>query len=172
MAHDKTPERNNLIFFYTVLSVVTLIALGFVFTSYFNIETERVVTINVRERPAADRERLHREQRDELQKGPVPIDRAMDMLARQGRAPLVQPVPSRDMAALEGWNAAHVRARVPAALLPGDAPADDEADAEGPEGEAEGEADEGDEVAPEGAAGDTSPSPEAADAPTDEASQE
>lgn len=176
MAHDKTPERNNLIFFYTVLSVLTLILLGFVFTSYFNIETERVVTEHVRARPALDLKRAEREQEEALRTGPVPIDRAMQMLAREGRAPAVQPAPSDDLAPLEGWNEAVVPPRVPAALVPtegeGVSPAEDED--EGEEAEAEGgEAGEGqEEVAPEGAMGDTSPSPQVADAPTEEVSEE
>jgi hypothetical protein len=168
MGHDKTPERNRLIFFYTVLSVVTLAALGFVFDSYFVIETERLVTKNVRELPATERVELATEQRERLTSGPVPIDRAMQMLARDGRAPAVRPEPSRDLAPLEGWNAGRIKPRIPAALVPGDLDGDGEAEKE-PSAEGEEPASE---VAPEGAMGDTAPSPETPDAPTEEATEE
>jgi hypothetical protein len=157
MAHDKTPERNSLIFFYTVLSVVTLIALGFMFQSYFSLETERVVTRHVRQAPAVERQKLEAEQRDRLARGPVSIDQAMQQVARNRQQPGIEPAASRDLAPLEGWNQARVFAPVPAAFIPRGVP--EPAAAEGAEDEGADVEEAPIEVAPEGATGDTAASP-------------
>lgn len=154
MGHDKTPERNNLIFFYTMLSVVTLIALGFVFKSYFVTETEQELAKQVWTQPTTERDKVKAAQLEELHSGPVPIEQAMKELAEQGRdgVPVVKPEPSQDVGALDGWNQLHDKPEIPAPLMPGAAP-----EAAGPDAGVAPAPDSG--VAPTGSTGDTTPSP-------------
>ncbi|MFW6067127.1 MAG: hypothetical protein ACOC97_02230 [Myxococcota bacterium] len=157
MGHDKTPERNNIIFFYTILSVATLIVLGFIFESYFTSLTEREMETKVLSQPADELGRVRSEQLEALRTGPVPIDQAMRTVAAQGRVGSIAPEPSDDLAALEGWNEARLRPAVPGALRQEDG---------GEEGSDAGVADTGDGgVASEGNTGDTSPSTSGADGP-------
>lgn len=173
MAHDKTPERNNLIFFYTLLTVATLGVLSFVFDSYFSAQSDDVFRHKVREQPALEVAEVKEAHRKELSSGPVPIERAMQQMAGQGRPSLVEPEPSDERAPLEGWGENRLPHTVPPALVPA-VPESEDAEDEASEGDetegeatedgaAAGDADEG--VAPEGNTSDTSPSTEADDAP-------
>lgn len=126
MGHDKTPERNNLIFFYTMLSVATLVALAFIFNSYFVALSEGEVNDKLSQ-PADELEQVRSSQLEDLRSGPVPVDRAMKVVAGRERAPAVTPAPSGDLGALEGWNQARLKPVVPPALLEA-APADGGAD--------------------------------------------
>lgn len=158
MAHDKTPERNNLIFFYSLLTLLTLGVLSFVFESYFSAETDEVFRHKVYEQPADELAKVEAAQLEDLSSGPVPIEQAMQQVARRGRPSLVEPSPSDERAPLEGWNENRLPVAVPPALLQA------VPEGEEPEGGPEAAAADGG-VAPEGNTSDTSPSTEAEDAP-------
>lgn len=115
MAHDKTPERNNLILFYGVLSVVTLVSLGFVLRSYFTTQSEREESLQIAKTPIAKRDAIKAAQLKQLESGPVPIEQAMQELAAHGRdgIPLIKPEPSNNTGALEGWANLRLKPVVP-----------------------------------------------------------
>jgi hypothetical protein len=104
---DDTPPRNRLIFGYTIVVVFALIGLKFVFDSYLDVSR----TAKRREQIATSRANVilaeyRRAQRERLESGPMPIDRAMHELARRGRNAFAQirPEASGDRAPLQGWQ--------------------------------------------------------------------
>jgi hypothetical protein len=104
---DDTPPRNRVIFGYTVLTVVTLIALKFVFDSYLDVSR----TATRREHIADSRAsralaEYRRRERERLESGSMPVERAMRELGRRGRLafPLIRPTESTDRAARVGWQ--------------------------------------------------------------------
>ena len=103
MAHDKSPERSNLILFYTILSVSTLVALAFVFQSYFTATFEQEMYEKVESKPNAELHRIEAKARKQLDTGPMPIERAKRELVERGRPASIAPEPSDDLAALQGW---------------------------------------------------------------------
>jgi hypothetical protein len=106
MAHDKTPERGNLIIFYTGLSVVVLIALAFAFKSYFSIQVGKERSEKILTQPAEQLRKVEAEHRKELRNAPLPIDRAVRHVAKRDRSQLqvIEPEESGDTAPLEGWS--------------------------------------------------------------------
>jgi hypothetical protein len=177
MAHDKTPERGNLIIFYTALSIVTLFVLAFVFKSYFNIETTRELTTKVLAAPTTELTQLESRQREELTTGPMPIDRAMKRLARTSDRALlgtVEPEPSSDTAALEGWSFARSAPPVADELPPvgeaTDAGTGEATGAAGTDGGAMGAGEGAGSANEPGAAGTAGEAPEGAEAAAESAS--
>lgn len=108
MATDQSPPRLRLIIAIAVGTVVTLVSLKFVFTSYFT---------DIMEEAAASKlvspdevMALHASEAAKLNNSPaVPIDQAMQQLAAQGRmgSTLITPQPSDDVAPLTGWAHLH-----------------------------------------------------------------
>lgn len=114
---DDTPPRNRVIFAYTVMSVIALIALGFLFDSYMDISRGAFRRVNIeRSRTSQILEDYRDGQRAALERGRMPITRAISELARQDRRafPLIRPTASDDQGPLEGWNQLPRRAAVPA----------------------------------------------------------
>lgn len=108
MAYDKQEPRTNLIVGFTAISVVVLVALDFVFRSYFHWMLEADLAAKQARGGAPQLVELRaREQRD-LQAGSVPIERAVDAYAERGRAanPALAPQASADNGALTGWTKA------------------------------------------------------------------
>ncbi|GAB4198008.1 MAG: hypothetical protein OHK0013_06690 [Sandaracinaceae bacterium] len=104
---DDTPPRNGVIFFYTVLVVLTLICLKFVMDSFLDSSRRAIRAQHLERSRANELLAEHRErEREALGSGEMPIDRAMRELAQRGRGafPQVRPFPSTDRGALEGWN--------------------------------------------------------------------
>ena len=107
MATDKTEPRVGLIFKVGLFCIVLLMAVHASLTSYFNFalqgEEQRkfgdikpLALINLR---AAEKDRLNG--------GSMPIDKAMDQVAREGRKnaeAAIAPAQSKDVAPLSGWS--------------------------------------------------------------------
>jgi hypothetical protein len=104
---DDTPPRNRVIFAYTVMSVIALVALGFLFDSYMDISRRESRRLNVEGSWTSEALATYREeQRAALERGRTPIDRAIADLARQDRRafPLIRPTTSEDQGPLVGWS--------------------------------------------------------------------
>jgi hypothetical protein len=104
---DDTPPRNGVIFFYTVLAVLTLIGLKFVMDSFLDTTRRAVRAQHLEESVASEALAQHREASQEaLRSGDMPIDQAMQQLAERGRGafPQIRPFASADQGAREGWN--------------------------------------------------------------------
>ena len=106
MATDQSPPRNRVILWVTIFTVLALVALKFVFDSYFLKSMEREVAYKVLESPTAEKEEMLKEQHELLKNGTVAIDQAVEMIARKGRGSfeVIQPSASSDKAAKQGWN--------------------------------------------------------------------
>jgi hypothetical protein len=104
---DDTPPRNRVIFTYTILAVMTLFGLKYVFDSYMDVSRRGIRLEHVTESRASQTLEEYREaQHGQLARGPMPIERAIAELGRQDRRafPLIRPTASDDRAALEGWT--------------------------------------------------------------------
>jgi len=106
MATDQTEPRNNLILIYTVLTAVALLILGPLFLAYFKDYVEEQIQKVVLSQPADQYEETRSKALADLQNGRMPIDQAVQAIARQGRdaSPLIEPSQSDDVAAVEGWG--------------------------------------------------------------------
>ncbi|MEZ4261599.1 MAG: hypothetical protein R3B36_21150 [Polyangiaceae bacterium] len=106
MANDNTPPRIRLIVTVTVITVVTLIALKFVFDSYFAYMSDQATHEKLAE-PIA-RRNLAEIEKKHLTGSPLPIEAAMAKLARGARTDAelsdVEPKPSDDNGPLIGWS--------------------------------------------------------------------
>lgn len=107
MATDKTEPRVGLIFKIGLFCTVLLMAVHAALTSYFNFalqgeelrkygEIKPVALLNLR---AAEKDRLNG--------GAMPIDKAMEQVSHEGRKnaeAAIAPVQSKDVAPLSGWS--------------------------------------------------------------------
>jgi hypothetical protein len=104
MATDKSEPRIGLIFKVGALAIVTLIATHAALVTYFDrmARGEELRKIGSARPEALMSVRADEKQR--LSSGPMPIDKAMDML-KQGRAisPDIMPSASPDTAPMQGW---------------------------------------------------------------------
>ncbi len=118
MAHDTTPPRNKMILVFTLLSPAFLIALVPLFHDYFLDMTEGEVAARVAAAPPTIRDAIFAAQRQHLETGPMPIERAMREMASRGRdaSPVIAPTPSDDTAAVSGWGPMEDAAAVAAAV--------------------------------------------------------
>ena len=108
MGHDTTPERSDLVAFFTVLTVFFIVTVTGGVWAIYKVRTaeERAAKRNVSAVEAAQAELA--KARTALENGPVPIEQAMAQVARQGRraAPALAVVPGEfDRGPLEGWAA-------------------------------------------------------------------
>nr|MDQ3032913.1 hypothetical protein [Myxococcota bacterium] len=104
---DDTPPRNRVIMTYTVLAVITLVGLSFVFDSYIDVSRRGVRREHLAESQAGlVLEAYREEQYERLARGPMPIERAMEELVRRDRRalPLIRPTASDDQGPLQGWT--------------------------------------------------------------------
>jgi hypothetical protein len=104
---DDSQPRNGLIFFYTVLVVVSLVCLKFIMDSFLDSSRQTIRAQHLERSRSSQLLEEHREEATRaLTEGEMPIARAMQELAQRGRGafPQVRPFPSTDRGALEGWN--------------------------------------------------------------------
>ncbi len=106
MPHEDTPPRTQVILLFTLMSAVTLVVLQPLFVSYFETTRAEQERAKVREVPAGGYDEYREEQHRRLRSGPMPIGKAIEELAREGREgpELVRPEPSEDPAPAEGWG--------------------------------------------------------------------
>ncbi len=107
MPHDTTPERSDLVAFFTVLTVFFLVTVtGGVWALYkVRASQERHAK---QDTGAVERASQHLEsQRGALRSAPLPIERAMVLIAQKGRAasPLLAPTGDFERDPLLGWSA-------------------------------------------------------------------
>lgn len=124
MATDHTPPRSQLIVLYGVLSMLVLFALKFVLDGYFTRLSDEQFSAKILTEPARELNALRKEQTRELQRGSMPINRAMRLFLRDGRhgIGLVAPQPSSDPRPLTGWNH-YANKKLPPAVIPLPTPA-------------------------------------------------
>ncbi len=109
MGHDTTPERSDLVAFFTVLVVFFLVTVTGGVWALYKVRTaqERAAKRDVSAVEAARRELA--KAWTTLENGPLPIERAVALVARQGRraaAALAVQAGEFDRGPLEGWAAA------------------------------------------------------------------
>jgi hypothetical protein len=132
--YDDSPPRNGIIFFYTVLAVFMLIGVKFLLDSYFasmmNAEMYEKIYSRGMEQVAAVREK----EAQQLQKGNVPIEQAIRLIAQRGRgaSPLITPEGSPVAPEISGWsqmkrNLPEAPKAVPAPVQPAEQPGAPEA---------------------------------------------
>ena len=101
MATDETPPRHALILGIAFASVATLGTLKFIFDSYYTHVMEAEVAAKAMPPVELQAARLADQQR--LSTGPMPIDKAMQDLAK-ARGNVIAPEQSTDDAPLVGWS--------------------------------------------------------------------
>lgn len=103
---DDSPPQNALIFFYTVLVVLALVGLKFVFDGFLDSSRRSVRAERIEESVASERLAAHREEARERLSGEHSIDETISSLAERGRGafPQIRPYPSEDRGAREGWS--------------------------------------------------------------------
>jgi hypothetical protein len=107
MATDKSEPRIGLIVSIGVIAIVTLGAVRTVLVSYFDhvALAEEYRKVGSLKPEALVNMRADEKQR--LQSGAMPIDKAMQMLSTKGRmgaSPDIMPSASKDTAPLQGWS--------------------------------------------------------------------
>ena|ERR1700722_16015260 len=115
MASDKSDPRVGLILQVGVLAIVTLAVTHVVLSAYFDRMERAEVQRKVGSPEALMSLRTDEKQR--LNTGAMPIDKAMQMLIAKGRmnaSPDIMPSASRDLAPLQGWT--KLPGQVPAAM--------------------------------------------------------
>ena len=103
---DDAPPQNGLIFFYTVLTVLSLIGLKFAMDSFLDSSRRAVQGAHIEDSVGSRHlEERREEAREALSSGTMPIDQAITQLAERGRGafPQVRPSASEDRGAREGW---------------------------------------------------------------------
>jgi hypothetical protein len=108
MATDQSPPRLNIIIGIAFVTVVVLVALKFVFGSYFTSVIEEAEASKFV--PPSEITALHVDEAAKLNNSPaVPIDQAIQQLAAQGRlgSTAITPQPSDDVGPLTGWSHLH-----------------------------------------------------------------
>ena len=118
MATDKSEPKIGLIFSVGLLCVVILVVVHAALTSYFNFALQGEELRKFGEVKPTALLALRAAEKDRLAAGAMPIDKAMEQVARQGRKnapPEIAPGPSKDLAALTGWS--KMPAEVPPAMM-------------------------------------------------------
>lgn len=108
MAHEKGSPNLPLIAFFAVLSIVTLALLQPAFVSYFNgvFGAKRYTEQEARPEYYEAAKRHQEDELEALASGPLPISRAMKMVAEQRDSlPQIAPKPLQSRDALAGWGA-------------------------------------------------------------------
>ncbi|HEY3820194.1 MAG TPA: hypothetical protein VGL81_23680 [Polyangiaceae bacterium] len=105
MASDKSDPRVGLILQVGVLAIVMLLATRAFLQAYFDRMDRAEIARKIG--PHAALIDLRAEEKQQLSSGPMPIDKAMQMIAAKGRlnaSPDIMPSASKDRAPLEGWT--------------------------------------------------------------------
>jgi hypothetical protein len=109
MATDNSPPRIRIILTIAFSSFVVLVALGYVFRSYFIMMTEQTEHDHLMQ--PVELEKLHAGEQKNLTSSPLPIQQAMQELASKGRTNYaafagqadITPQASDDVGPLVGW---------------------------------------------------------------------
>jgi hypothetical protein len=103
---DDAPPQDTLIVIYTVLVVVSLIGLKFVFDSFLDSSRRGVRAEHLDESVASERLAAHRAEMHERLSGDHSIDETIADLAERGRGAFLQvrPFASEDRGARDGWS--------------------------------------------------------------------
>lgn len=104
MATDKTEPRLGLIVGMTILVVTGLVVFYYAITSYFIWVTEDEQRRKIVEQRPEQLMRLREDEERRLHSGPMPIERAMALLASGQRPAEIAPRPSTDSSPLQGWS--------------------------------------------------------------------
>jgi hypothetical protein len=132
MATDKTEPRTGLIFQIALLCIVLLAAVHASLTSYFNFAVQDEELRKYGEIKPVALLNLRAAEKDRLNGGSMPIDKAMEQVSREGRKnaeAAIAPAQSKDVAPLSGWT--KLPLEVPPAMMAASA-ADAGAPAEAP----------------------------------------
>jgi len=127
MAAENTEPRSGLILQIGLFTVVSLVGIRYGLVSYFDDQMGVEYLKKVGSHKSEQLVALRAEEQKMLTGGAMPIDKAMALMARQGRDRVLPPKPSDDMAAVQGWtqapnpnaSAMMPRTAVPAAGDPG-----------------------------------------------------
>jgi hypothetical protein len=117
MATDKSPVRYAIIVQVTVFSIVTLVVLRVALGSYFDHFVQAEEHRKVGEIKPESLMSLRADEAQRLAAGSMPIETAMQTLAKRGRlamSPEIAPTASRDVGPLQGW--VKMPAEVPAPM--------------------------------------------------------
>ncbi len=117
MATDKSEPRVGLILKIGLAAVVTLIGFRAALSTYFDFAVQAEELRKFGEIRPASLLSLRAQDKERLNAGAMPIDKAMEQMARQGRksaGPDFAPIASKDMSALHGW--VKMPAEVPTAM--------------------------------------------------------
>jgi hypothetical protein len=128
MATDNTEPKSGLVLRLAVVSIVTVVAVRFLLLSYFESLMGEEYTAKVGAYRSDTLAALKAEADKTLTGGPMPIEKAMGLVASRPRQELatIAPKPSDDLAPMIGWTQKPLAAPAPAAAAP---PADADAGA-------------------------------------------
>ncbi|MDP9002624.1 MAG: hypothetical protein M3O46_21250 [Myxococcota bacterium] len=118
MATDQSEPRVGVILKVAVISIGTLVAVRAALTAYFDQIAQAEEHRKYGEQAPEALTNLRSDERARLTSGPMPIDRAMQLLTTRGRkeaSPDIMPSASKDMAPLQGWS--KMPADVPAEMI-------------------------------------------------------
>src|SRR3954468_16235986 len=91
--YDDSPPRNGIILFYTVLTVFMLIGVKFLLDSYFASMMNAEMYEKVYSRGMAEVKTVREKEAATLNKGSMPIEQAVKLIAQRGRgaSPVIAP---------------------------------------------------------------------------------
>lgn len=102
MATDNSPPRLKLIITIGVITVVTLVGLNFILSSYYAYMSD--VARHEKLAPPTGLEEHRRTEEAELASAKMPIAKAAEELAKGRREGLIAPQQSDDVGAMTGWS--------------------------------------------------------------------
>jgi len=102
MAIDNTPPRLKLIVTITIITVITLVSLDFVFKSYFAYTLDDAQRGKIAK--AQGLEDQHKAEDQAMKNAAMPLDQAMTQMKSGTRAAIIAPKQSDDLAPLSGWS--------------------------------------------------------------------
>lgn len=109
MAAENSEPRSTLVFQLGVFSIVAIVVVRFGLSTFFSMSMDEEYARKVGEHRNEQLTALKEDAKKALSSGPMPIDRAMQMVASSSRQALgdsIAPRSSDDTAALVGWSQA------------------------------------------------------------------
>jgi len=106
MATDTTEPKIKRIVQISVLSIMLLIATYYGLRSYFHQLIDEEVHTKIEQYPPESLLKLRKQEKEMLEKGPFPIEKAKAFLAhhpREEAGEVIAPQPSTDLDPLKGW---------------------------------------------------------------------
>jgi hypothetical protein len=104
MASDKTEPKTGLILRIMAISVVTLVLARFGLISYFKQRMDDEVQRKVLTVRSQELDDLRKREQEAFGAAKIPVDKAMQRLAAEGRVPELTPQQSTDDSPLKGWQ--------------------------------------------------------------------